>query len=207
MTIPNEYVIKPFRSWIWGSGLDRDLLTFEQPFLLLFGPSPGIEYTVRGGSILSEIGHGIRNRSSSLLFYFTVRWSNRGVWMKYSPCILNRCIACYQLVCEGKRQHVEVSQSEHQVAPLGSTAHQFGNLPSLGCTMTDIRIVWFTLVRCMQMRAENFSYLSRTWAESNSSARDSFSHIPISSPKSRWTAVQGISDHAGFLDWPFRKDR
>lgn len=111
----------------------------------------------------------------------------------------------YQLVSERQGEHIKVSQSDHQVSPLCSSAHELRNLPCLSGTVTKIRVVGLPFIRCMEMSAENFGNITFTSANSDLGTSNTFPNIPIPSEECCGPPVQGVSDHIRFNDRPFRE--
>jgi len=49
-------------------------------------------------------------------------------------------------VGQGEGYHIEITKAEDKVAALCSSTHQFCNFPCLGGTVTDVRVVGFSLI-------------------------------------------------------------
>ena len=89
------------------------------------------------------------------------------------------------------------------MTPLGRAAHQLGDFPRLSCTMAQVRVVRLALVRSMQMGAKYLSDVALTGTESNLSACHSFPHVPVTTEERCRSSIEGITNHARFLDGPF----
>lgn len=123
------------------------------------------------------------------------------------PDIANRGQASDELMLRRQWNHVEITHCKGQMATFGGPTEQLGHLPRLCSTVAEIRVVWFTaLVRRVGVGVEDLDDLFRSRAIADLCVCDTFANIPITTPKGRWTTVQGVAIHGTLLNGPTRKD-
>lgn len=126
--------------------------------------------------------------------------------MSHPPGVLDGGMGGYELVGERQGNHIEISQSEYQVASFCSSAHEFRNLPCLSGAVAKIRVIGLPFIRRVKMGAENFGDIALVRAHSDLGTSNAFSNIPIPSEECRGSPIQRVPKHTGLDNWPFRKD-
>lgn len=126
--------------------------------------------------------------------------------MKVLPDVLDGGVSGDESMREGGREHVEVAQTDDQMAPFRRAAHQLGDLPRLGRPVADVRVIGFLLIRRVEMRAEHLDDILVPGSGPDPRTRDALPDVPVSAEEGRGPPVQRVPVHGALLDRPFGQD-
>lgn len=101
---------------------------------------------------------GCRDGETASLFFGLVRCPDGTVRVEDMPCIPDGGAGCNDAVGEGEGDHVEVTKGDDQVPTVSGTADQFGDVPCLGGSVTEIRVIRLAFIGSMSLSYQGFSY-------------------------------------------------